>query len=77
MVMFATIIGHEVTGLEVTSAKYIVTVLHDELNNGDTLNKARQHVQHHHLIMRRLTFSPFQRKGEMPQMGFEPTSLFL
>jgi len=51
MVMFATIIGHEVTGLEVTSAKYIMTVLHDEeglnsfteLNNGDTLNKARQH----------------------------------
>ena len=38
-------------------------------------NKQSKATHHHHL--RRLTFSPFQRKSELPQVGFEPTSLFL
>ena len=38
-------------------------------------NKQGKATQQHHL--RWLTFSPFQRKSELPQVGFEPTSLFL
>ena len=37
-------------------------------------NKQSKATQYHHL--RRLTFPPFQRKSELPQVEFEPTSLY-
>ena len=38
-------------------------------------DKQSKAIQHHQL--KQFTFSPFQRKSELPQVGFEPTSLFL
>ena len=38
-------------------------------------NKHSKATQYHQL--RRLTFPPFQRKSELPQVEFEPTSLYM